>query len=705
MRKSAQTGEGGPIGAPPAVPPSVTPAEAADVAESEEANEVPISEPDIFGRDLGTYMKINQIGEAMPADVQQVFDRIPNDFDRARAADRYSEVIENLRRSVANGELRDALATAGYTDEMVSESNLDDFHRNIQDPYEDQSLNEAIMTAREVFKANEFPNIAQAMDALKQEMQNSFVLASSWRRTVRAQEAPPMEEPVDDARPTPLEADKYRGIDELMEDLIRMGPYGDTYEKILWQVDNEDQDSAKSALSAFFQGFPEGLCTLYGILTKAGMAEPLDRDLVERIMEQHPQLSDEGNGEKAEKFEGLFLPPQDSGLYSTSEASERMEKTASGSVGGQSNAYYTHGPGENRYCPKLRNVVNTYVCRYHCLDGLPIDDHQILCAEAIWRQSVMDKFSRDYKDQDGNYVGGYLNKRFEIERSTHEHPYQLKPGTRHAPINEDAWSPEKRLQEMRRAEASDREYSDTPGDPKDIYSWDPYEFHGTTESPQLYEKKRDSIAKNSGAKKPVKTANIVGSKCSACGADNQAGARQCVNCGGMKLVPKDKMDYQNQSGVIEKNDDLVRPNAQASSVRKACGVYYVTVAGRNFYGDTVKEAQRKAKELADLEPGSVQEENEDIAKRIDSPLQTPSWRPRRREEPQERQIVDPTPSTPEMPMSMAPVAEEEPETDGGEGGGGIADADRLDAYFAADILQTDEEIAEERDEKASRLGI
>jgi hypothetical protein len=290
----------------------------------------------------------------------------------------------------------------------------------------------------------------------------------------------------------PLLAPKYTSYDSLKNDLLMLLRHSPkvAQERILDAVGQDEQESAKEALSAFFQGYPEGLSTLYSLLIKAGKAEPIDTQMVETIMENRPELAKK---DKPVKVAGLWLPPMEASM-STADGQKNV-KEASGSVGGPGPHYYTHGPGDNKFCPKLRNMVNSFVCRYHCLDGLPVDDASILCGEAIWRQAVMDKYSREYRDKDGNWVGGYINKRFEVERDTGGHPYQLKPGKRSSPIHEDAWSTEKRLSEMRRDEGEKRNYSWTPGDPKGLYNHDPYEDMGTTKNPQFAEKKDDPIAK------------------------------------------------------------------------------------------------------------------------------------------------------------------------------------------------------------------
>jgi len=62
----------------------------------------------------------------------------------------------------------------------------------------------------------------------------------------------------------------------------------------------------------------------------------------------------------------------------------------------------------------------------------------------------MDKYSREYRDKDGNWVGGYLNKRFEIDRQVPvTSNYQLKPGQKRKPILPEYGNLESRLQFQR----------------------------------------------------------------------------------------------------------------------------------------------------------------------------------------------------------------------------------------------------------------
>jgi len=149
-----------------------------------------------------------------------------------------------------------------------------------------------------------------------------------------------------------------------------------------------------------------------------------------------------------------------------------MTKTAADQFGQQ---YLLYGPTEKRICPKLRSknlsvgdVVSEYTCRHHCLDGIVIDDNKTICGEALWRANAMDKYSREYVDADGNIEGGYLNKRFEINRNVpEENKMRLKPGETRKPRPAEWGNTESRLQAMRAKEGQNRDYRPTTntGDP------------------------------------------------------------------------------------------------------------------------------------------------------------------------------------------------------------------------------------------------
>ncbi|MAH51191.1 hypothetical protein CMI37_35570 [Candidatus Pacearchaeota archaeon] len=112
---------------------------------------------------------------------------------------------------------------------------------------------------------------------------------------------------------------------------------------------------------------------------------------------------------------------------------------------------FMYGPGQTRIDPYYRMPVSDY----HIIErnkGYGIDFGGVWDVdwEAIWRSSIMDKYSRPYKDKDGNWVGGYIQKRFEVDKNIPEqNNMQLKPGQTRKPVLPEYGSTEARLQSAR----------------------------------------------------------------------------------------------------------------------------------------------------------------------------------------------------------------------------------------------------------------
>ena len=94
-----------------------------------------------------------------------------------------------------------------------------------------------------------------------------------------------------------------------------------------------------------------------------------------------------------------------------------------------------YGPGQVRLDPFYRQPASNYgIVERNKGFGLTVDDIWDIDYEAIWRGAIMDKYSRPYRDKDGNWVGGYINKRFEVDQWVPEtNNYQLKPGEKRKP--------------------------------------------------------------------------------------------------------------------------------------------------------------------------------------------------------------------------------------------------------------------------------
>jgi len=112
-----------------------------------------------------------------------------------------------------------------------------------------------------------------------------------------------------------------------------------------------------------------------------------------------------------------------------------------------------YGPESKRFDPFYRQPVSDW----HIVErnkgfGLTFDNVWDVDYEAIWRGAVMDKYSRPYRDKEGNWVGGYINKRFEVDHNIPEtNNYQLKPGQLRRATPPEYGSTESRLQAARAA--------------------------------------------------------------------------------------------------------------------------------------------------------------------------------------------------------------------------------------------------------------
>ena len=115
-----------------------------------------------------------------------------------------------------------------------------------------------------------------------------------------------------------------------------------------------------------------------------------------------------------------------------------------------------------RVCPKLpysagKRVISTWNCREHCLDSIVLDDDplRVYCAEALWRRHVMDKFSREFKDKEGKWVGGYINERFQVFHDDGGNQMELANEERTRKPRPHQYSIERRLSEGRGEETYD----------------------------------------------------------------------------------------------------------------------------------------------------------------------------------------------------------------------------------------------------------
>jgi hypothetical protein len=145
----------------------------------------------------------------------------------------------------------------------------------------------------------------------------------------------------------------------------------------------------------------------------------------------------------------------------TTSKSDKMKKEAQ-SNSRQRNKWNRVVDGFNENTPWRVSRDKYYDFTHYYTDEIKFDDDpkNVYSGEAIWRTYVMDKFYRDYKDDEGHVVGGYINDRFYVfpDAGTPANPdvprdggnlMSLPNGVKTRKPNEDEYSTERRLEEAR----------------------------------------------------------------------------------------------------------------------------------------------------------------------------------------------------------------------------------------------------------------
>tara|TARA_B100001778_G_scaffold334491_1_gene346144 strand:+ start:33390 stop:34835 length:1446 start_codon:yes stop_codon:yes gene_type:complete len=226
-----------------------------------------------------------------------------------------------------------------------------------------------------------------------------------------------------------------------------------------------------------------------------GIEQPNPRQVIADSLQEYLRALQEGNEQKRAKLAMTMfeaMPQSDQGdtmvqgvkevvaesnetirRLAKSLASRQMNKQASSSKAfnlkkeaqhkGMDNVIM-HGPEGNRIDPFTGQLINDWhVYERNKGWGLKMDDALFIDYEALWRGHIMDKYSRPYRDEDGNYVGGYIEKRFEVDKWIPPgNNYQLKPGEKRRPYLPEYRSTEARMQHMRANNTDEgRVYNDT----------------------------------------------------------------------------------------------------------------------------------------------------------------------------------------------------------------------------------------------------
>ena len=135
--------------------------------------------------------------------------------------------------------------------------------------------------------------------------------------------------------------------------------------------------------------------------------------------------------------------------------------------------FMNFGPESKRILPYSNTGVlaNDYHVWIRARDHNFIMDDHAVDFDTFWRGNIMDKYSQPYRNDKGEWVGGYINKRFEVDRNIPEgNNLQLLPGQRRRPYLPEFATIEARMEASRAKFAKERGYEPTDDKAK-AYNW------------------------------------------------------------------------------------------------------------------------------------------------------------------------------------------------------------------------------------------
>lgn len=149
-----------------------------------------------------------------------------------------------------------------------------------------------------------------------------------------------------------------------------------------------------------------------------------------------------------------------------------QSRQRNGWVRGMRNKWNRVVDGFNEGTPWRIDRDKMFNFTHYYTDAITFDEdpNRVYSGEAIWRNYIMDKYSREYQDKDGHWVGGYINNRFYVfpDAGTPANPdvprdggnlLGLAPGERTRKPRPHQYSTERRLEEARGEKTIDIEAS------------------------------------------------------------------------------------------------------------------------------------------------------------------------------------------------------------------------------------------------------
>ena len=145
-----------------------------------------------------------------------------------------------------------------------------------------------------------------------------------------------------------------------------------------------------------------------------------------------------------------------------------QSRQRNGWVRGMRNKWNRSVEGFNEGTPWRVDRDQMYDFTHYYTDAISFDEDptRVYSGEAIWRSYIMDKYSSEYQDEKGKWVGGYINDRFYVfpDAGTPDNPdvprdggnqLGLAPGERTRKPRPHQYSTERRLEEARGVKTTD----------------------------------------------------------------------------------------------------------------------------------------------------------------------------------------------------------------------------------------------------------
>lgn len=202
---------------------------------------------------------------------------------------------------------------------------------------------------------------------------------------------------------------------------------------------------------------------LIGIIGKGKPGIPEETDIVETCKSIF-----DGKDQNASAV--LFGVLAKHNLTRLTRQAQSQSRQRNGWVRGMRNKWNRVVDGFNEGTPWRIDRDKMFNFTHYYTDAITFDEdpNRVYSGEAIWRSYIMDKYSREYQDKDGHWVGGYINNRFHVfpDAGTPANPkvardggnlLGLAPGERTRKPRPHQYSTERRLEEARGVKTTDLE--------------------------------------------------------------------------------------------------------------------------------------------------------------------------------------------------------------------------------------------------------